>query len=286
MHPFIRDKDVATITPLQGGIPRIGAVVAVALPDSGRLVVHRLVAAKEGGWLVQGDNCPGPDGIVSTTCVLGKVVKVERRGRRTFAALGGTGALVAALSRSEALVRIRWAISSPRYVAGKLLRFAQTAPLYRRLGRKLVGDIMVEIADEAALEEVQSRLNPWQPHRVALPNPDVVDWVARKGGALVGFVQFVHRGEEQGLRQGDWLRSIYVWPASRGLGIGDRLVETVREKARAIGAKELSLIVRRDNKAAIGLYEKHGFRVAEDPSRTDGANADNMHMVCSLRRDG
>ncbi len=285
MHPFIRDRDVATIAPLQGREPRIGAVAAVVLPDSGKLVLHRLVAAVEGGWLVQGDNCPSPDGIVSGSCVLGKVVKVERRGRAAFSALGGTGALVAALNRSEALAKIRWATSLLRRVAGKLLRLVQTAPLYRRLGRKLVGDIVVEIADETALEEVHGRLNPWQPYRGALPNPDVTGWVARKGEAIVGFVQFVHRGEERGLWRGDWLRSMYVWPASRGMGIGDRLVEAVCERARATGAEDLFLLVGRENETAIGLFKKHGFRVAEVPPRPSGVDAGNMCMVRSLKRD-
>jgi len=286
MYPFIRDKDVATIAPLWGRAPRIGAVTAVALPDSGRLVIHRLVAAAQDGWLVKGDNCPCPDGLVPDSCVLGEVVKVERRGRAVFAALGRTGSFVAALNRGQTLVCVRAFLALLRRVAGRLLRVVQASPLYRRLARRVAGDVAIEIADEAALEEVHNRLNPWQPYRSAPPNPDVVNWVARKGGTIVGFVQFVHRDITEGRWRGDWLHAMYVWPACRGMGVGDRLAEVVCERARAAGAKELSLLVRRDNRAAIRLYEKHGFRAAEESTRASAAGAEDLYMVLSLKRDG
>ena len=286
MHPFIRDKDVATIAPLRGRAPRVGAVAAVSLPDSGRLVVHRLVAATQGGLLVKGDNCPCPDGVVPGSCVLGEVVRVEREGRPVFAALGRTGTLVAALNRGQALTRLRAILTLPRRAAGGLLRLVQALPPYRRLARRWVGDVVVEIANEAALEEAHHRLNPWQPYKGAPSDPDVVNWVARRGGVIVGFVRFVHRGREHGLWQGDWLQSMYVWPSNRGIGLGDRLVETVCERARAAGAEELFLLVRRDNRAAIRLYEKHEFRAAKERIPDAVAGADELCMVRSLRRDG
>ena len=286
MYPFIRDKDVATIAPLSGRKPRSGAVAAVSLPDSGRLVMHRLVAARKGGWLVKGDNCPCPDGVVPDSCVLGEVVRIERESRPVFAALGRTGALVAALNRGQALARLRAVLALPRRAAGRLLRLVQALPPYRRLVKRWAGDVAVEIADGAALEEAHNRLNPWQPYRDTPPNPDVINWVVRRGGAIVGFVQFVHRGREHGLWQGDWLHSMYVWPSSRGMGIGDRLVETVCERARAAGAKELFLLVRRGNRAAIRLYEKHEFSVAKEQVLAHVTGADDLFMVRSLRRDG
>ena len=55
-------------------------------------------------------------------------------------------------------------------------------------------------------------------------------------------------------------------PASRGQGIGRRLLQHTLEAARAGGLSRVELTVRQDNPAAIALYEKLGF-VAEGVQR-------------------
>ena len=62
------------------------------------------------------------------------------------------------------------------------------------------------------------------------------------------------------------LLSLWVDPADRGHGVGDRLVEFVRQWAITDGATRVELAVRADNVAAIGLYERHGFRVVGSPA--------------------
>jgi ribosomal-protein-alanine N-acetyltransferase len=57
------------------------------------------------------------------------------------------------------------------------------------------------------------------------------------------------------------VNTIAVDPARRRQGLGTRLVQHVIQEARAAGAHDATLEVRRSNTAAIQLYERLGFRV-------------------------
>jgi DNA-3-methyladenine glycosylase I len=46
-----------------------------------------------------------------------------------------------------------------------------------------------------------------------------------------------------------------------GFGIGNSLIEAVKERARSIGCKRLWLITTNDNLNALRFYQKRGFRV-------------------------
>lgn len=56
------------------------------------------------------------------------------------------------------------------------------------------------------------------------------------------------------------LDGICVDAAARGRGIGTRLLEAAREKARGIGVEAVTLSVIDANPRARALYERHGFR--------------------------
>ena len=60
--------------------------------------------------------------------------------------------------------------------------------------------------------------------------------------------------------------AIAVVPSRRGRGFGEQLLAALLERARAAGYGALSLAVHEDNRAAIRLYERFGFRAV----RTDG----------------
>ena len=105
MSPFIRDGDVLTIAPTDGCVPRIGDVVAFVRPDTGRLAVHRVIARVDAGWLVRGDNCPRPDGVVLRGAILGVLIRVERDGRHARLGLGAEARLIAWLQRAHILMR-------------------------------------------------------------------------------------------------------------------------------------------------------------------------------------
>ena len=62
--------------------PRPGEVVAFCHPETGKLVVHRVLARRSGGYLLRGDNALEADGLIPPAYILGRVDRVERRGRR------------------------------------------------------------------------------------------------------------------------------------------------------------------------------------------------------------
>jgi hypothetical protein len=103
MLPFIRNKDILTISPLSVGRPRQGDVVAFFLPGTRKLAVHRVVGKKENCYLVKGDNIPESDGLIPRACILGHVTKVERREKLISLGLGSERYLIAFLSRAGLL---------------------------------------------------------------------------------------------------------------------------------------------------------------------------------------
>ena len=100
MSPFIRDGDAITVAPLAGASPRPGDVVAFLRPDSGKLVVHRVVGKRGDAFLIiRGDNAEEGDGLVPRANVLGRVTRVERDGKRVYLGLGPERHLIAFLTR-------------------------------------------------------------------------------------------------------------------------------------------------------------------------------------------
>lgn len=111
MAPFIRDRDILTIGPRGGEMPRSGDIVAFVHPSDGKLCVHRVVGFRDGMATIKGDNVPFADGIFPESSIIGVVRRVERNGRVVRFGLGVAGRLIASLSRSQAwegfLFRVR-----------------------------------------------------------------------------------------------------------------------------------------------------------------------------------
>ncbi|MFF7191616.1 GNAT family N-acetyltransferase [Streptomyces sp. NPDC008222] len=61
------------------------------------------------------------------------------------------------------------------------------------------------------------------------------------------------------------LISLWVSPTVRGQGVGDLLAEEIARRAVRKDAKTLRLSVMPDNRSAIALYERHGFRDTGEP---------------------
>lgn len=85
MSPLVRDGDVVLVRPADLAAVRIGDVVLVP-GGPGRVVVHRIVGRRAGPdgvrFLVQGDQAPGPDGLIPAASVYGQVAAIERGGVR------------------------------------------------------------------------------------------------------------------------------------------------------------------------------------------------------------
>ncbi|UCG43080.1 MAG: S24/S26 family peptidase [candidate division WOR-3 bacterium] len=104
MSPFIRDRDVITIVPVDSTSLKIGDIVAFAGPDGQRLVVHRVVGRRGTDLRIQGDSAArAADDLVPESSVLGRVKRVERNGQQVWFGLGTERLVVAFLSRKRVL---------------------------------------------------------------------------------------------------------------------------------------------------------------------------------------
>lgn len=95
--------------------------------------------------------------------------------------------------------------------------------------------------------------------------------IASRGRRLIGaIVLFFRRGSDVAR-----LYSLAIAADSRGLGIGNALLEAGERAARRFGCQQLRLEVRRDNGPAQRLYERRGYRlIGERPGYyEDGEDA-------------
>jgi len=88
MYPFIRDGDVISVASPDRRTPGVGQVVAFIHPDTGKLVVHRVLRRRSAAWLLRGDNVRESDGLVPLDRIVGRVISVERGGRPVRFGLG------------------------------------------------------------------------------------------------------------------------------------------------------------------------------------------------------
>jgi len=103
MSPFIKDGDVLTIAPLQGSTPGFGDVVVFTHPNTGKLIIHRIIGKRAGSFFAKGDNAPEEDGLISRTAILGQVAKVERDGKEPLLGLGPDRFIIAFVTRNGLL---------------------------------------------------------------------------------------------------------------------------------------------------------------------------------------
>lgn len=97
MSPFIKDGDILTIAKSSDGY-NVGEVVAFVRPCFQKLVVHRIVRKKKDKYVIKGDNTYEKDGAIPLQNLLGKVVRVERKGKDAFAGIGIEKCFIACLS--------------------------------------------------------------------------------------------------------------------------------------------------------------------------------------------
>ena len=117
-------------------------------------------------------------------------------------------------------------------------------------------DARPEHLDELeALEQICFSL-PWSREALVsqLPDPMHVFLVAvDASGAVLGYVGMMHVLDE------GYISNVAVAPPARRQGIGDRLIEELLHRARALELSFVTLEVREHNEPAQELYRKHGF---------------------------
>jgi putative acetyltransferase len=92
-------------------------------------------------------------------------------------------------------------------------------------------------------------------------DPSMAEFVAETGGAVVGSIALLDRGEGTG-----HISKFFVRETVRGRGIGRVLLELAVEEARARGLRRLDLATRSQFHAAVHLYESTGWKRGPDPT--------------------
>jgi signal peptidase I len=109
MSPFIKDGDVLTIAPIKGAAPGFGDVVVFTHPNTGKLIIHRVIGKRAGSYLTKGDNAPEGDGLISGAAILGHVAKMERNGKYISLGLGPDRFIIAFVIRTG-LLPLLWPV--------------------------------------------------------------------------------------------------------------------------------------------------------------------------------
>lgn len=148
-------------------------------------------------------------------------------------------------------------------------------PLWRELRLAALAD--APDAFGATLAEWSGEGDREERWRARLSIPGAHDLVAFLDDAPVGMVTGVPT-DDAGLIE---LISMWVSPAGRGRGVGDRLIQAVERWAAGQGAAAVRLSVMIDNPNAIALYERHGFTAPVAPEKAD---ARERVLVKHLRR--
>jgi GNAT superfamily N-acetyltransferase len=94
-------------------------------------------------------------------------------------------------------------------------------------------------------------------------------WIARAGDRRLGSI-FCVAGPGPGLAK---LRLFLLEPEARGLGLGQRLLDTCLDFARSAGYARMTLWTHESHRAACALYAKNGFScVRSEPVHSFGVD--------------
>jgi ribosomal protein S18 acetylase RimI-like enzyme len=289
MSPFIQHGDTVTVEPLHGHDLCVGDVVAFLRPDAGteRLVVHRVVAEEDGAPVLCGDNCLEADGVIPRANIVGLVTHVERRGRGVRGTLGRGGRWIAWFNTRGWLLPLKTVLYTPLRWGGVVLRRLQRIPAFRGWIKRFRPPYTIREANAVDMIVVHAWMNPGIESPPYRHDPNVTNYVARRGDDVLGFVQLVRRSAAQAPYSGYWLHSLMVRTRYRGMGLGEVLSQRVVEQARAEGAPELLLNVFVDNASAAALYRKLGFervRILELEAQFDAAVQQGQRRMMSMRQ--
>jgi hypothetical protein len=106
MSPFIKDRDVVTISPIVDSSPGFGDVIAFIHPRTEKLLIHRVVGKIGDACLVKGENALELDGLIERKHIIGIIARVERKGKKVFFGLGPERFLIALLTRKNLLLPV------------------------------------------------------------------------------------------------------------------------------------------------------------------------------------
>jgi DNA-binding MarR family transcriptional regulator/N-acetylglutamate synthase-like GNAT family acetyltransferase len=102
-------------------------------------------------------------------------------------------------------------------------------------------------------------------------------WIAEQDGAVIGSV-FLVRATDALAK----LRLLYVEPAARGRGIGERLIAECVRFARQVGYEKITLWTQSELQAARHLYEKAGFVLVREERHDSWGRTDLVAEIWEL----
>jgi len=245
MFPTLRKGDLLTIAPATSSQLRIGDLIL--FHRQGQLICHRLVALHETRpvprFITKGDAATKSDDPIGSDQVLGKVVGIRTTGRLS-------GSLRFAIHRKKERLK--------RRIAGGLLAL-QSSQAYRRLMRAILPR---GFCFSVGLPE-GSRWYRYQPISrnqglEVQPGHRRFHLVAKLAGTCVASLSV------QAKPEGFWVENLYVRLPYRGLGLGSHLLTLACRCTALSGAGKLLATIQPDNRPALHLFGKMGFRPPSD----------------------
>jgi len=92
--------------------------------------------------------------------------------------------------------------------------------------------------------------------RLMADDPDgPICLVAEDSGKLLGLVQYLFHGTTWSPKERIYLHDLYTVPASRGQGVGRKLIEAVYDAGRERGCDQVYWMTQDFNKAGRALYD-------------------------------
>ena len=130
----------------------------------------------------------------------------------------------------------------------------------------------LRVSREEVLPWVKEALNSASHHfyRVKDEKNVTVGWI---------WFELVSEGESS------FLVYIFIEPEYRGRGFAGEVLKLFEQESKKLGAKQIVLFVFKINKSAIRLYEKSGYKIADEVSSYEATEPTRYKMVKDLVSD-
>ena len=260
MWPLLRPGDFTIAEPLTGA-PRQGDVLVYRAGT--QLVAHRFIGTFSDGRLrLHGDFVLDEDPPLPPADVLGRVVAIERDGRRIPLDSGLPRLLAFALPslRRRAPRFLRSARAALTRAAGRFDDFYTAAPL-RRLRRRGAPPFSVALADDAAALRAYDIARGRSGDEYATLSPGEFTMIAKIDNRIIGCTHVLDPlwTREANLAGDLWIHDTHVPRRYRGLGIGRAVSEAALDELRRREVSRVRVAVRTENRRSRTLYESLGF---------------------------
>jgi signal peptidase I len=272
MFPFIRSGDLLTTRAVNPTDLSIGEVLLYQ--REGRSFVHRLIKKKfmngTPQFITRGDHQTFCDPAICSSQILGKVICIERSGRRIhldtpFQGMWGR-VLASTSSWFYPLFRVvEWPVHLFRKLLSKTNLRLNRFRLVRIVKRRIFPRISYRMGSssdasslatfyETDLKELFQNFDQGRKYYLAETRGKVVGGLTA-GRAWQGIVRDHHC----------WIMGLYVVPRCRGTGIAEGLFAKAISALKEQGIDQIFINLFENNKPAFNLYQKLGFVRADMP---------------------